>query len=501
MANPFPNGFLWGGALAANQCEGAWQADGKGVSILDCCTRGARGVDRYVTYRTADGVVDTVKLANVELPAGAQVGCFEGFDYPTHTAVDFYHRYKEDIALFAEMGFKVLRVSINWPRLFPNGDEITPNPAGVAFYRDLFTELRRHGIEPLVTLSHYETPVHLVNTWGGWADRRTIDCFVRYAETCFREYKGLVRYWLTFNEINGLNHYPYLCGGVPTTDPAAVAAAKRNILLGSALAVQRAHAIDPESRVGNMISYNCVYPYSCNPDDNLLVLQKQIGTDFYSDVQALGRYPKNILKKYAQQGIAFELTEADKTTLAAGTVDFVSFSYYNSASLTTLPEIKGNVSGNLTVGAVKNPYLKASDWGWEVDPTGLRTSLLYLYSRYQKPLFVVENGLGAVDTVEDGRIHDPYRVEYLRAHIEAMRRAIEEDCVEVLGYTAWGCLDIISMSTGEMAKRYGFVYVDLDDKGHGSGERLRKDSFYWYKKVIASNGADLDGTGKERDGR
>lgn len=484
----FPKNFLWGGALAANQCEGAWQADGKGMGILDCCTRGSRDTERYITYRTREGEILKTRLAEVDLPDGAEVGCFPGFDYPTHEAIDFYHRYKEDIALFAEMGFKVLRVSINWPRLFPNGDEEEANEKGLAFYRSLFTELKKNHIEPLVTLSHYETPVGLVNKWGGWADRRTIACFERYAITCFREYKGLVKYWLTFNEINAMNHYYYLGGGVRTLDPETVEAAKRNILLGSALAVKKAHEVDAANAIGNMISFNCVYPYSCNPEDNRIALHKQVGTDFYSDVQSKGYYPKNILREYEKRGIAFELTEEDRRILTEGTVDFISFSYYNSASYTALPDARANASGNLASGSVKNPYLKASDWGWEVDPEGLRTSLLYLYSRYQKPLFVVENGLGAVDEVIDGKIHDDYRIAYLRDHIEAMNKAIYEDNVEVMGYTAWGCEDIISMSTGEMAKRYGFIYVDLDDMGRGDGKRLRKDSFYWYKKVIETDG-------------
>lgn len=351
----FPAGFLWGGSLAANQCEGAWDADGKGVAILDCATRGSRDTERRVTYQTREGEVKTCSLAWVDLPEGAQVGVFDGFDYPTHAAVDFYHRFEEDVSLMAEMGFKALRLSINWPRLFPQGDELEPNQAGVEHYRRVFTCLQAHGIEPVVTLSHYETPVGVINKWGGWADRRMVDCFARYAKTCFTEYRGLVRYWLTFNEINGMNHYYYLCGGLVSCEPATVQAGIRNMLLGSARAVKLAHQTDPSCQVGSMISYNCVYPYSCNPGDNLLVTQKSVRTDFYSDVQARGYYPKNVLRSFEREGITFELTEQDRQTLAEGTVDFISFSYYNTACLTTLPNVEGGASGNLLSGSVPQP--------------------------------------------------------------------------------------------------------------------------------------------------
>ncbi len=493
MNKGFPEGFLWGGSIAANQYEGGYPESGRGLGILDCATRGCRVPNRYVTYKTKDGQIGKTLLAKVEIPEGAEVGAFEGYDYPTHKATDFTNHWKEDIALFGEMGFKSFRMSINWPRLFPNGDEKTADPKGLEFYRNVFSELRKYGIEPVVTLSHYETPVGLVNKFGAWEDRQMIDCWMNYVETCFREYKGLVHYWLTFNEINAMNAYYYLGGGVRTQDLNVVEAAKRNILLGSALAVMKAHEIDPDVKVGCMISFNCLYPYSCNPGDNLLVLQNEILTDFYLDVQVKGYYPKNYLRNLERKGITLELTEEDQKILADGPVDFISFSYYNSNTLSTLEDVNRGGSGNLMEGTVRNPYVEASDWGWEIDPVGLRYTLLYLYSRYQKPLMIVENGLGAIDKVEeDGSIHDPYRVEFLRKHIQEIEKSINEDGVEVIGYNSWGCIDIVSTSTGEMAKRYGYIYVNMDDDLNGDGSRMRKDSFYWYKKVIASNGADLD---------
>lgn len=487
----FPKDFLWGGAIAANQCEGAYLKDGKGLGILDCCTRGSRYTPRYITYQNDKGEILKAPLALVDLPEGSRVGVFEGFDYPSHEAIDFYHHYKEDIALFAQMGFKVLRLSINWPRLFPEGDEQIPNPKGIAYYKDLFETLNVNGIAPLVTLSHYETPVGLVNRYGGWADRRTIECFKRYVSVCFKEFKGLVKYWLTFNEINAMNHYQYLGGGLTSTDPEKVEEAKRNILLGSAWAVKIGHETDPENRIGNMISYNTLYSYSCKPEDQLKVTEHRIHTDFYSDVQAKGVYPKQILREYEKKGYRFELSEEDKKILRNGTVDFISFSYYNSSVLTTSKDVEAAAAGNLNKDAVKNPYLKASQWGWEVDPVGLRTALVYLYSRYQLPLFIAENGLGAFDEKEDGSIHDDYRIEYLRSHLLQVEKAIEEDNVDVMGYTSWAPIDMISMSTGEMAKRYGYIYVDKDDEGKGDLKRYKKDSFAWYEEVIMSNGLRL----------
>lgn len=487
----FPKDFLWGGATAANQYEGGWNEGGKGVSTSDCCTRGSRTRPREVTYKTKDGKIETQMMFALEAPAGATFGSYEGYDYPSYQATDFYHHYKEDIALFAEMGFKMFRLSINWTRIYPNGYDEQPNEEGLKFYDNIFDELNKYGIEPLVTLSHYETPVALTNKWNSWADRRTIDCFVRYATTCFERYKGKVKYWLTFNEINCIEYCGWVAAGVPSKNPEVLAKATLHQLLASALTVKAAHEIDDNYKVGNMIGYSATYPYTCNPSDVLKQREGQRNVDFYSDVQARGYYPSSKLKQYEQAGIDFTLSDEDEAILKEGTVDFITFSYYMSACVSADPEVIAGQSGNMLTG-VSNPYLEASDWGWQIDPVGLRIALNDFYTKYQLPLMVVENGLGAVDKVEeDGSIHDDYRINYLRSHIEAMNQAINVDGVDLIGYTPWGCIDLVSASTGEMEKRYGFIYVDYQDDGTGDGKRIKKDSFDWYKKVIATNGEDL----------
>ena len=487
----FKEGFLWGGATAANQYEGAWNIGNKGVSSADCCTRGSRSEPRKVTYMTKEGEIKADVMFGLDAPEGAQFGCFEGYDYPSHEASDFYHHYKEDIALMAEMGFKTFRMSINWTRIYPLGYEEEPNEEGLKFYDDVFDECLKYGINPLVTLSHYETPVGLTNKWGSWADARTIDCFARYVETVGNRYKGKVEYWLTFNEINCLEFGGWMAAGVASRDPQKIADAGKHQLLASAKAVQILHEIDENNKVGNMIGYGMIYPYTCNPKDVFQTWEKFKGSYFYCDVQARGYYPSYKLKEYEQKGIQFSLTKEEKELLKNGTVDFISFSYYMSNCTSTDPKVLADQGGNMMFG-VKNPYLKASDWGWQIDPIGLRLSLNYMYDRYQKPLMVVENGLGAQDVLEaNGEIHDSYRIDYLRDHIQAMHDAVSLDGVELWGFTPWGCIDLVSASTGEMHKRYGFVYVDYQDDGTGNGNRIRKDSFYWYKKVIASNGEDL----------
>ena len=493
MAN-LPKGFLWGGATAANQFEGGWNEDGKGVSSADVVTRGSRTKLRMVTYKTGDGVVHADPMFTLDAPEDAVFGCFEGYDYPSHEGIDFYHRYKEDIALFGEMGFTTFRLSFNWTRIFPTGMEETPNEAGLKFYDNVINELLKYNIKPLVTLSHYETPIGLTNTWGSWKDARTIDCYVRYVKTVGEHFKGRINYWLTFNEINIAAMSPWMSAGVGQKNPQVVADISKHQLIASAKAVQVLHAIDPNNLVGNMVAYGATYPYTCNPADVLAAKQAMHSYHFYEDVQARGYYPSYKLKEYEREGVNFSLTEEEKETLLNGTVDFLSISYYMSSVATTDPEILKQVAeGNMGLGGVKNPYLKASDWGWAIDPTGLRIAINELWERYQKPVYIVENSLGTQDVLEaDGTCHDPAHIDYLRSHIKAMADAINIDGCEVMGYTPWGCIDLVSASTGEMHKRYGFIYVDLQDDGTGKGDRYRKDSFYWWKKVIASNGADVD---------
>lgn len=486
----FPKDFLWGGATAANQYEGGYLSGGKGLATADTITNGDQKHPRRIIIELEDGTKKEINRFE-DVPKGAKAIVDEDVYYPSHVATDFYHHYKEDIALMGEMGYKTFRMSINWSRIFPHGDDDQPNEEGLKFYDNIFDELNKYGIEPLVTLSHYETPVALTNKWNSWADRRTIDCFVRYATTCFERYKGKVKYWLTFNEINCIEFGGWLAAGVPSKNPEVLAKATLHQLLASALTVKAAHEIDDNYKVGNMIGYSATYPYTCNPSDVLKQREGQRNVDFYSDVQARGYYPSSKLKQYEQAGIDFTLSDEDEAILKEGTVDFITFSYYMSACVSADPEVIAGQSGNMLTG-VSNPYLEASDWGWHIDPVGLRIALNDFYTKYQLPLMVVENGLGAVDKVEeDGSIHDDYRINYLRSHIEAMNQAINVDGVDLIGYTPWGCIDLVSASTGEMEKRYGFIYVDYQDDGTGDGKRIKKDSFDWYKKVIATNGEDL----------
>ncbi len=485
----FPKDFLWGGATAANQFEGGWNADGKGVSSSDCVTRGSRTKLREVTYKTSDGVVHAEPMFAIKNPPkDAVFGAFEGYDYPSHEAIDFHGKFKEDIALFGEMGFKTFRLSINWTRIFPTGLEETPNEAGLKFYDEVFDECLKYGIKPLVTLSHYETPVGLTNAWGSWNDARTIACWERYVRTVGERYKGKVEYWLTFNEINIITHSPWLAAGVGQNNPQVRANISKHQLIASARAVLILHEIDPNNKVGNMVAYSTLYPNTCHPNDMMQILTSQQRFMFYFDVQARGIYPTWKIKEYEREGVEFSLTPEEQQTLLDGTVDFLSISYYMSSVVSADPNVLETQSGNMMRG-IPNPYLEASDWGWQIDSVGLRVALNQLWNHYHLPIFIVENGLGAVDTLEeDGTIHDDYRINYFKKHIEEMSKAINEDGVVVLGYTPWGCIDLISCSTGEMAKRYGFIYVDKNDDGTGDLKRYKKDSFEWYKKVIASNG-------------
>ena len=486
----FPENFYWGGATAANQYEGGWNLGGRGPSRSDITTAGSASAPRLVTRRLPDGTpVVTRQFAPV--PPGAKGAVLEGYYYPNQQAVDFYHRYQEDIRLMAQMGFKMFRMSISWSRIFPKGIEEEPNQEGLDFYRKVFQELRRYGIEPLVTLNHYDTPLYIEGELGGWKNRQVISLFDRYVKTVFQEYKGLVKYWLTFNEINSSILMLEFIPQIPKEAASRQFQILHNQFVASAHAVCLGHQVDPENQVGCMIAGVCSYPLTCDPKDVLDCQMKwQMDTYYSGDVMVRGAYPPFAQRIWDQYGVTLDRTEQDEKDLLAGKVDFYSFSYYSTTCTTTHPEAEKDGTGNLSMGA-KNPYLSYSQWGWSMDPEGLRYYLNALYGRYQIPLMVVENGLGAADRLEeDGKVHDPYRIEYLRGHIQAMDAALG-DGVKLLAYTPWGCIDLISASTGEMKKRYGFVYVDLDDEGRGTKDRYPKDSFYWYKKVIASNGEDL----------
>jgi 6-phospho-beta-glucosidase len=466
----FPDGFLWGGAVAANQCEGAYNEDGKGLSTQDVTPQGIKGP------RTIEPTPDNMKLIGI----------------------DFYHQYKDDIKLFAEMGFKVFRTSIAWSRIFPNGDEKEPNEKGLQFYDDLFDELLKHGIEPLVTISHYETPLNLSIKYDGWINRDMISFYERYVRTIFNRYGEKVKYWLTFNEINSVLHEPFLSGGIYTDKSKLkkqdLYQAVHHELVASALATKIGHEIIPDSKIGCMVLSMPMYPLTSNPDDVIAAMKSDHMNTFFGDMHVRGQYPGYMKRYFKENDIQIKMDEGDEELLKNHTVDFVSFSYYMSACEAADRTKAQAGEGNL-MGGVTNPYLKQSEWGWAIDPQGLRYVLNQFYDRWQKPLFIVENGLGAVDeliTEPDGTktVLDDYRINYLRDHLLQVKEAVE-DGVPVMGYTSWGCIDLVSASTAELKKRYGFIYVDRNDDGSGTLNRYKKKSFDWYKNVIASNGENL----------
>ena len=456
----FPDGFLWGGATAANQCEGGYNEDGRGLGVPDIMTGGTVSEPRHIT----DGI----------LPQ---------YHYPSHEAVDMYHHYLDDIKLFGEMGFKCYRMSINWSRIFPNGDEAEPNQAGIEFYRRVFQACQEQGIEPMVTLSHYELPYGLSKNYGGWKNPKLIEFYLNYARTVMTEYQGLVRYWLTFNEINAVRGYASC--GTSSADDQTHYNAVHNMFLASAQAVKLGHEMMPGSQFGAMYALSEIYPATCKPEDMFRQMQCRRESLFFIDVMARGYYPSYTGDLFGRRGVTLHTEPGDDEILKNGTLDFVSFSYYRSCTVST--ETKFNV-----IGGDQNPYLQSTPWGWPIDPLGLRYCMNEIYDRYQKPIFIVENGLGAIDEIEeDGTINDTYRINYLRDHLKAMIDAIVIDGVPCLGYTMWGCVDLVSLSTGEMKKRYGHIYVDMDDKGNGTCARRKKLSYDWMKEVIATNGESL----------
>lgn len=480
MTKQFPKDFLWGGAIAANQAEGGWNLGGKGLSVADMA-RFQPNVDVKDYAKHMEISSESIKKASQDL---------DDKWYPKRRGIDFYHHYKEDLGLFAEMGFKTLRLSIAWSRIFPTGEESEPNEEGLQFYENVFKEMKRLEIEPIVTLSHYEMPLALSVKYNGWADRKVIEYFVRFSTACFNRFKPYVKYWLTFNEIDSIHRHPFTTAGIIPDKCAAgketeiVYQALHHQFVASALVTKLCHEIIPQSEVGCMITKLTTYPLTPKPEDVEATLKKNLNNYFYSDVQVFGEYPRLILKQLEKDGIHIEMAPEDLAILKENPVDFVSFSYYMSMTESTDPNAD-RTPGNTVIG-VKNPYLPSTDWGWQIDPKGLKISLIELYDRYKKPLIIVENGMGAKDVVEDGKIHDPYRIKYFKEHFEQMWEAIDEG-VELFGYTSWGTIDIVSAGTSQMSKRYGFIYVDQDDEGNGTLERIRKDSFYWYKEVIESN--------------
>lgn len=469
--NRFPDNFLWGGGISAFQAEGAYNKGGKGLATTDLLTNGGKNIESYqVPY-------------DVEETS------------PYHEAIDFYHRYNEDLSLLSEMGFNFLRTSISWPRIFPNGDDELPNEEGLQFYDDLFDEMLRLNMQPVITINHFEIPANLSNKYGGWKNSKLIEFYTKYCEVIFNRYKDKVKYWMTFNEINISLKVPFVGAGLrilpSENEEEIIYQALHNQLVASALAVKLGHDINPRFKIGAMMAGHITYPFSCDPNDIWKSLCEDRKSLFCIDVQARGYYPTYMNRVFKEKNINLNIGENDLEILKNGKVDFIGFSYYASSCTTSNPEkIKEMVEGNIFE-TLKNPYLERSEWGWQIDPKGLRTLSNQLYDRYQIPLFVVENGLGAKDIVEDdGTINDDYRIEYIGEHLKQLYEAIE-DGVEIIGYTAWAPIDIVSASTAEMSKRYGFIYVDKDDNGNGTLKRSKKKSFEWYKKVIQTNGSSI----------
>lgn len=472
----FPKEFLWGGATAANQCEGSYDVDNRGLANVDLLPYGK---DRISVMR------------------GDEIFFDDEHYFPSREGIDFYHTYKEDIKLFAQMGFKVFRMSIAWSRIFPNGDETEPNEKGLQFYEDVFNELKKYDIEPLVTIAHFDCPYYLTTKYGGWKNRKLISFFSKYCEVIFTRYKGLVKYWITFNEINSILFMPFLGAGVKIEEnenrEEAIYKAIHHELVASALATKIAKEIDPNNKIGCMLNAGTFYPYNCDPQNVFKAQEINNKHYMFVDVQARGHYPNRIKNMILNKKLDIGITKEDEEILKKYTVDFISFSYYNSRVCDVTN--KAEMSKSNIIETIKNPFLEETQWGWPIDPLGFRITINDIYDRYQKPLFVVENGLGAKDELieVDGELTvlDDYRIQYLQDHIKMMKKAIEEDGVEIIGYTSWGCIDLVSASTGEMSKRYGFIYVDKNDKGEGTGKRYKKKSFDWYKEVIASNGENL----------
>jgi len=482
----FPENFLWGGATAANQIEGGFNVNGKGISVSDCYS--------FDSLMSKEHWSDQFKrMTHVQVNEALNQD--SRLYFPKRKGIDFYGRYKEDVKLFAEMGFRCYRMSIAWTRIFPNGDEKEPNAEGLAFYDKVFDELLKYGIEPVVTISHYEIPLHLTLEYGGWTNRKIVDFFVRYAKCLFERYKGKVKYWMTFNEINSVVKHPFISIGVIEEGNQhliqAVFQGAHHQFIAGALATNYCHEIIPEAKMGCMISYQMPIPYSCDPDDIQCAMDEQRKTLFFSDVQVRGSYPSYAARMFKKMGVKVLVEEKDEEILSNNTADYIACSYYMSTAASAHPEKFNKVQGNLLNNGVKNPYLNCTEWGWQIDSKNLRVALNQLNDRYQKPVFIAENGLGAIDKIEeDGTIQDDYRINYIRDHLLQVKEAIK-DGVDVFGYTTWGCIDCISASTSQISKRYGLIYVDLDDDGNGTMKRSKKKSFYWYKQMIETNGEKL----------
>lgn len=485
--NRFPEGFLWGGATADFQYEGGFGEGGRGLNSQDFVTDGSVDKKRQITLKLSDGSRGTVNSLET-FPAGAEAALYGDQYYPSHKAVDFYHRYKEDIALMGEMGFSVFRFSVCWSRIFPTGEENEPNAEGIAFYDDVINECLKYKMEPLITICHDEMPDVLARKYDGWNNRYLIDCYVKYAKALFEAYGDRVKYWLTFNELNAIHGYSKI--GVHVMDGQTYYQAQHHMFVASSKTIKMGHEMMPGAIFGSMFAMSEMYPATCKPEDVFACYAHRRESLFFIDVMARGKYPNYVAEIFERKNVKLKIEDGDLELLEKYPLDYVSFSYYRSTTVSAEKFTSMDPMG--VMGGDSNPYLESTPWGWPIDPMGLRYCLNELYDRYQKPLFVIENGLGAVDELtSDNKVHDEYRMKYLADHFQAIKDAINIDRVDCFGYTMWGPIDLVSLGTGEMKKRYGFVYVDMDDKGNGTLNRYKKDSFYWMKKVIASNGEDL----------
>ena len=477
----FPEDFLWGGASAAVQMEGAYLEDGKGLNVADiqiCYKKAAGGGNTNYTRELLNQ-----RIADVQAEKQQQY-------YPKHKAVDFYHRYKEYIGWMKECGFKAFRMSISWARIFPNADDEYPNEAGLRFYDEVFDELHRQGIEPIVTLTHYDMPLKVVTHYQGWYGRKTIDLYERFAQTCLKRYKDKVTYWIVINQINLIFGESFSSLGMVMDEYEDFTAAKYQAVhhefVASAGIVKAARELDPALKVGMMLADQLTYAKTCDPQNVKIAIEKNRMKDFFfADVQLRGEYPVYALRYFKERNINIQMEDGDEEVIRNNTMEFLAISYYYSRV------VDSDKNDMTPMQAEQNPNLQPTPWEWRMDPLGFYNCLSQYWDRYQVPLMIGENGFGALDTVEaDGSIHDPYRIDFLKKHIEQLKECIK-DGVEIFAYCAWGPIDIVSSSSAEMSKRYGFVYVDRDDFGKGSQKRLKKDSFYWYAHLIETNGSEL----------
>lgn len=474
-----PDDFLWGGAIAANQAEGAFDSGGKGLSIADIHKLEENSSNEELQKKQHNGIT----TEEIKQNAADKTG-----NYPKRRGIDFYHSYPEDLELLAEMGFKTFRTSIDWTRIFPNGDEEKPNEEGLKFYDQLINKVVELGMEPVISMLHYETPLHIAIEYGGWNNPKVVDLFVKYAQTILDRFSDRVKYWIVINQINLIGAEPFNSTAIPRDTvenyEEAMYQGVHNQFVASALIQKYAKERYPSCQIGTMSSIVHVYPYSSHPKDNLLAFQKNRMEYFFTDVQFNGEYPQYMLNYFEENHIDIVITEEQRHLLKHYPMDYLAVSYY----YTNTGKYGENDLSQMSV--TPNPSLEVSPWGWAIDPDGFYITLSSYWDRYHKPILIAENGIGMYDQLEDGQVHDPYRIDYYREHLSAMKKAMR-DGAHIIGFCAWGPIDIISCSSAQMSKRYGFIYVDYDNEGNGTGRRIKKDSFEWYKRIIETNGNSL----------